>query len=78
MNGLTRFKATMPEEAILEILLTRLDHLRLSSIIRPSDLEESTLNFVVFDMCPDGKVSLGLRLLTRANYHKFGFGYFKA
>ena len=52
----------MPQEVFLETLSIWLDQVKVSSIVRSSDFEESTLflsfNFVVFDMCPDGCVRL--------------------
>lgn len=42
-NGLTRFKAPIPEKIFFEMLSICLDLERVSSIVSPSDFEESTL-----------------------------------
>ena len=43
MDDLTCFKGPMAEEFVLELLLTCLEQVRVSLIIRPSDFEELTL-----------------------------------
>ncbi len=51
MNGLTCFKAPVPEQIFLDILMICLDQERVSSIVRPRDFKESTLLISLPSIC---------------------------